>query len=268
VTTRRRVLAVLLATTCLGLALAGPAFADSPAWSPVGQTGPTVLPPIQGEIQDLRILAGGGTFNLSYEGATTGPIAFDADAGAVESALDGLVTIGGAGGSVYVIGGPGDPEGQAPYSIAFGGTLTNRNLLQIVVDGSLLTDAVNVGAEVATRLDGGPGTTELILMTQNIGARPSSGPITYKVTLPPGVTTTTTPTGGELLQGWNCSEGVQTEFTCTFHGIFGITPAIGPSATPPPIKATIAANPGAASGTIQMEVLGGAPKAQRRPRCR
>jgi hypothetical protein len=259
VSVRSRAIAALVATTCLGLALAGTALAARPAWNAVGVTGPTVLSPIQGEIQSVAVDATGGTFSLSYEGAVTGPIAFNATAGAVEGALDGLTAIGGAGGSAHVVGGPGNLGGGFPYAITFDGTLANLNLPQIVADSSLLTAGSGgaAAASVSTRADGGPGTTELLLRAQNIGGLSSSGPITYKVTLPPGVTTVSTPTGGSpFLGGWACSPGVQTEFTCTYSGFFG-TPAIGPSATPPPITATIAANPGAASGTIHMEVSDG-----------
>jgi hypothetical protein len=46
----------------------------------------------------------------------------------IEAALNSLPSIGGAGGSVTVSGGPGDAAGSAPYTIEFGGSLAEEDV--------------------------------------------------------------------------------------------------------------------------------------------
>jgi hypothetical protein len=77
--------------------------------------------PAGNEVQRINIKAVGGTFTLAYGGQTTAPIAFNASAGTVESALNGLSSISAGGGSVSVTGGPGDATGANPYVVTFGG---------------------------------------------------------------------------------------------------------------------------------------------------
>jgi len=60
--------------------------------------------------------ATGGTFTLSYEGASTGALAYNATATAVQTALQGITALGASG--VKVTGRPG-----GPYLAAFQGTL-------------------------------------------------------------------------------------------------------------------------------------------------
>lgn len=52
----------------------------------------------------------------------------NASAAQVQSALNGLPSIGGMGGTVTVTGGPGDPTGSAPYTVHFGGNLAGEDL--------------------------------------------------------------------------------------------------------------------------------------------
>lgn len=91
------------------------------------------------EQQQLTVGATGGTFTLTFGGQTTGPLAFDAAPTAVESALNALGTIGGAGGSVDVTSGPGDAGGSTPYLITFGGTFAGTDRETAIADGTLLT---------------------------------------------------------------------------------------------------------------------------------
>jgi hypothetical protein len=86
--------------------------------------------------QSVYLFTEEGSFTLAFEGQTTGDIAFDASAATVESALNGLSTIGGAGGSVTVTGGPGDPSGGTPYLVSFGGALAKTNVETLGVTGS------------------------------------------------------------------------------------------------------------------------------------
>ncbi|MBS1716467.1 MAG: hypothetical protein JSS72_01895 [Armatimonadetes bacterium] len=74
----------------------------------------------------------GGTFTLSYHGATTGGLAANASASAVQTALQGLSTIG--SGNAGVTGSAG-----GPYTVTFIGALAGRGLPLLVADGSSLT---------------------------------------------------------------------------------------------------------------------------------
>jgi hypothetical protein len=61
-----RLLTTSLAMACLGAGLlAAAAQGASPAWQPVGATGPTVIPAEQSEVQKLFVDANGGTFTLT-----------------------------------------------------------------------------------------------------------------------------------------------------------------------------------------------------------
>jgi hypothetical protein len=64
VNSRTRLLLVVV-VACLGFgAITAGAEAAAPAWSPVAATGPTVLPPLQSEVQRLEVQGEGGTFTL------------------------------------------------------------------------------------------------------------------------------------------------------------------------------------------------------------
>lgn len=82
-----------------------------------------------------------GTFTLSFSGATTSALPFDADSAAVQSALQSLPTIG--SGNVLVSGTAG-----GPFSVTFTGAYAGVNVPMIVIDGSQLTPST--GAEVTT----------------------------------------------------------------------------------------------------------------------
>ncbi|MDW8267412.1 MAG: autotransporter-associated beta strand repeat-containing protein, partial [Gemmataceae bacterium] len=64
--------------------------------------------------------ATGGTFQIGFNGATTGALAFNATAAAVQSALEALTTIG--AGNVAVTGSAG-----GPYTVTFQGALGSAN---------------------------------------------------------------------------------------------------------------------------------------------
>lgn len=84
----------------------------------------------------------GGTFTLTYAGQTTAPIAYNATATAVDSALEALSNIG--PGDVTCTGGP--LPGTA-VDITFTGLLSGQNVAQITATPSLTggtTPAVNV----------------------------------------------------------------------------------------------------------------------------
>ena len=247
---RIRLLAALSTLACLAAGLfAGSALAASPAWLPVAATGPTVLPPTQSEVQRLRVDATGGTYTVTFSGQTTVPIAFDATPAALETALNALSNVGGAGASVQVSGGPGGPDAENPYAIAFGGSLADANVAQMTVDPTLLSGGAQ-SAAFSTIVPGGAGTSTLMLYLQNIGGGESSpGTITYEVELPLGVTLAGAPDGKGT---WSCG-GVagDAQFTCTS------VVQVPPTLVAKPISAPITSIPGASSGAIDFEASGG-----------
>jgi hypothetical protein len=74
----------------------------------------------------------GGTFTLTYAGATTAPIAFNAAATAVTTALEALPNIG--PGNVVASGGPGP---GTPYVVTFQNQLGRQNVAQMTAAHAL-----------------------------------------------------------------------------------------------------------------------------------
>lgn len=93
------------------------------------------------EVQTLTITATGGTFTLTYDGQTTGAIAFDATSATVQTALLALNNL--APGDVVV-------TGDGPHTITFGGTLAGTDVDLITADDALLTGP---GAEAVVAID-------------------------------------------------------------------------------------------------------------------
>lgn len=94
------------------------------------------------EVQTLTIAGTptGGTFTLGFGGDTTGPIAHDATAQAVQTALSALGSVG--QGNVLVSGSAG-----GPYTVTFTGAYAGINVPQIVPTGSFeggTSPAINV----------------------------------------------------------------------------------------------------------------------------
>lgn len=85
--------------------------------------------------EQLVTLAGatGGTFTLSFNSqGPTGTIAYDAVAGTVQTALEGLSNI--ASGDVSVTGNAG-----GPYTVEFDQAYSGQNVVSMTADGALLT---------------------------------------------------------------------------------------------------------------------------------
>jgi hypothetical protein len=76
------------------------------------------------EVQTITITGAptGGTFQLTFNGAQTTAIAYNANAAAVQAALEALATVG--TGNVIVTGGPGP---ATPYVVTFVGALGGAN---------------------------------------------------------------------------------------------------------------------------------------------
>jgi PKD repeat protein/type 1 glutamine amidotransferase len=82
------------------------------------------------EIQTVRVNnATGGTFTLTFDGQTTAPIAYDANAAAVRTALEGLSIV--APGDVSVTGGP---VNTANVTVQFDGAYAERDLPTLTGD--------------------------------------------------------------------------------------------------------------------------------------
>ena len=99
--------------------------------------GPTITgSPFTNEIQEISLDSSfsGGTFTLGFGASVTGPLAFNASAGAIQTALNGLASINGTG-SVIVRGGPLASE---PVSVEFTGGFTDTDVTDLVIDSSNL----------------------------------------------------------------------------------------------------------------------------------
>lgn len=105
----------------------------------------------QSEVQSISIIgATGGTCDLEFDGQIASGVAWNADASAVQSALEGLSNI--APGDVSVSGGP-FPSSAMTVDFS-GGTYSNQNVAQISVDPTNLTGTKT--ASVSTTTDGVP----------------------------------------------------------------------------------------------------------------
>ncbi|BCI92749.1 hypothetical protein NIIDMKKI_79550 [Mycobacterium kansasii] len=89
----------------------------------------------------------GGTFTLSFKGATTAAIAYNAAASAVQTALQALSTIG--SGNATVAGSAG-----GPYTVTFAGALAATAVDQLSADGSSLTGGTAPSLTVTTTTEG------------------------------------------------------------------------------------------------------------------
>jgi len=212
---RRNGLLAGAAVVAAVLLSAAPAFAVSgPIWSVQSVAAPTIMQSSDTthKAQALIVNATGGTYTLTFEGQTTGPLSSSlrGKAGEVQSALDGLSTIGGAGGSVTVKPNTTfDTETRGGVVIKFAGALEAQDIPLITVDSSSLSGTATVT----------PATNdEYAVQVQNIGASPSSGMIIITDRLPPGVTTTATSVpqiGGEPAPSFVCTSGAGlSEVTC------------------------------------------------------
>lgn len=104
------------------------------------------------EVQTVTITGTptGGTFSLTYGGATTPALPYNATAAAVQTALRALSSIGSTG--VTVTGGPGP---GTPYVVTFGGTLGGINVPLIVAVGTFTGGTTPAIAVVQTTAGSG-----------------------------------------------------------------------------------------------------------------
>ena len=90
--------------------------------------------PPANEQQGITIAASDGTFQLTFAGVTTGPIASSAEAATVQEKLDELSSIG--AGNVSVSGGPGNSSGSSPYVVSFESALAGVNQQPIALQAT------------------------------------------------------------------------------------------------------------------------------------
>mgnify|MGYP000054630221 CR=1 FL=1 len=97
----------------------------------------------------------GGTFTVTFDGETTAGIAYNANAAAVQTALEGLSNI--TAGDVTVTGGPG--PGTA-FTVTFGGRYAGIDVPAFTGSGASLTGGTSPGVTMATTTAGGSGVTD------------------------------------------------------------------------------------------------------------
>lgn len=133
----------------------------------------TGLPAGQDEVQTLLIAANidGGTYKLVWKGQATTALAFNANAAAIDAALEALSNIP-AGGVVVA--------GTNPFTITFAGDLANMPQELIEVDSSLLLDGTDAagGATVTRTQPGVVGGAVNQVYTITVTGTPTGGTFT------------------------------------------------------------------------------------------
>jgi hypothetical protein len=90
----------------------------------------------------------GGTFTLSFQGQTTAPLAYNIAAAAMQTALQGLTTIGSGNATV---------TGTGPWVVTFSGTLANQGVDLLVANGAGLTGGTSPTVAAARTTPGKTG---------------------------------------------------------------------------------------------------------------
>jgi hypothetical protein len=112
------------------------------------------------EVQTVTLTTGGtlgGTYTLSFAGATTGAIAFNATAATVQTALQALGTVGT---NNVTVSGTTPTTAGGVLTVTFRNALGNQNVVAMTADGTNLT-GTTPGITVATGTAGSGTTNEL-----------------------------------------------------------------------------------------------------------
>lgn len=101
------------------------------------------------EVQVITLTGGptGGTFTLSFGGQATAALAYNAAAAAIQTALQGLSSIG--ANNALVTGSAG-----GPWTVTFAGTMATQDVAQIVGNGVSLTGGTTPAVSVTTAVNG------------------------------------------------------------------------------------------------------------------
>lgn len=111
------------------------------------------------QLVDFRGTPTGGTFTITFDGQTTGNIAYNANAATVQTALEALSNI--ASGDVEVTGSAGS------WTVEFKQAYAGTNVPLMTADGTNLTGACSIS--VATSTEGAPGTNEVTRLVLQTG---------------------------------------------------------------------------------------------------
>ncbi len=148
-----------------GIGAAGPSSAELVWFAPVGTAAPTDATSAlnttpASEVQTVTITGTptGGTFTLTYNGATTAGIAYNAAGAAVQTALTGLSTIG--AGNVAV-------TGSGPYTVTFQGTLADQGVELLIGSPTGLTGGTNATVTAVRTTTGTTGWLSAGLITED-----------------------------------------------------------------------------------------------------
>ena len=247
-----RVAALSLAAAAVLIAASAQiASAAAPAWRTLGVVGPTNLPPVSSEIQEVTVDATGGTFTLGYGAAETGDLAVGSTPAEIEAALNGLSTIGGSGGSVEVSGGPDEAEPTAPYFVLFREALAGTDVALLSSDSTNLSGGAALVTVSEKTAGGGFGKGTLAVYATNVGGASTVGPTTLSIgPLPAGITSAGDATG----LGWTCSPSGagNSSVSCTHAD------PVGALKTAEPVRLPLQVEPSAAAeSTVEIEVSGG-----------
>jgi hypothetical protein len=153
--------------------------------------------------------SGGGSAVALSVSETTAPVAYNASAADLQSALEALPAS--PPGMFTVNGGPGGTA-EHPWTISFGGPLAEQNVEELGVDiGSVVGE--HAASHVLTTVPGGPGTGAISIDPANIGGAPTAGEYTVHLgPLPPGIVTAGLAEG----EKWSCTGGAgESTVTCT-----------------------------------------------------
>jgi hypothetical protein len=120
-----------------------------------GKIGPYQGGTLANEVQTVTITGTptGGTFRPAFRGVATAPIAFNAAASAVQTALLDLPNVGPT--DLAVTGGPGP---GTPFTVTYGGNLAGQNVDALTLDTNSLTGGSTPTVVIATTTQGGPTT--------------------------------------------------------------------------------------------------------------
>lgn len=97
-------------------------------------------------VQTVTVTATSGTFTLTFVGATTGPLAFDASGATVQAALEGLSSIG--TGNVTVAS-----TTTGVYAVTFTGTLAAHPMPPLAADATGLAGGTVAVAQTVTGIN-------------------------------------------------------------------------------------------------------------------